>query len=146
MNIFEHIIKREIQRKNGKLRITPSNWVFIPTQAQIERTLARNPHSIIVSTDDNGVEMLLIRQRGVMCPSSELCSGKYPYNKKYHCWFLPLHVCRKCEYHRKGKKRGTPRYPCCGYMASDNPNADAVADTISLIGKAVKTANELIGI
>jgi len=145
MNILNHILKARLEKRNGRIHTFPGNWVFKPTPAQVERTIARNQNSLLERVDADGVKMVLIHQRSVRCPRADLCQGKYPRSSESERWFLPLHVCRKCEHHQKGGRRGTPRYPCCKYQASDNPQAEAVADTMGIFNEAVEQANKIMG-
>lgn len=145
MNILDRIVKRQLEKRNGKIHSFPGNWVFSPTEAQAKRTVARNQNSLLERNDADGEKMFLIHQRGVHCPRADLCNGKCPRSDEGEYWFLPLHICRKCEYYRAGKRRGTPRYPCCKYQASDNPEAQAVRDTLAIFDAAVKRADEIMG-
>lgn len=144
MSILDSIFRRQVEARHGKIFTTPGNWVFHPTDAQVERTIARGA-AFLHSKDANGAKMYLIHQRGVHCPNDDLCNGEYPKSKEGEYWYLPLHVCKKCEHYRKGKRRGTPRYPCCKYVASPNPTAQALADTLSVFDEAKKFADDIIG-
>lgn len=145
MNIINRIFKAQLEKRNGKIRVLTANWVFNPTKAQTERTLARGQVSLSERSDGNGVTMYLIHQRGVRCTHADLCDGVHPRSDSGGCWFVPLYICRKCEFHQKGRRRGTPRYPCCKFKATDDPGAHALGDTVAVLDSAVKRANEMMG-
>jgi len=145
MRILDQILRNAIERRNGRIWTLPGNWVFEPTQAQLDRTTARNPCLPMKREDATGRTMYLIHQRGVQCPNPAIGRGKYPLSEKSTHWFVPWYVCKKCEYHQKGKRRGTPRYPCCKWRASEKPKAEAVNDVKNVMRGARKFADDIMG-
>jgi hypothetical protein len=143
-SILDDIFKHRLEVLRGRIMSTPGNWVFEPTQAQIERTKARNQYMLHESVDADGKPIYLIKQRGVHCTRAELCNGKYPKAKDGEYWYIPLYVCRKCEFHQKGKRRGTPRYPCCTYRANKDAERSAITDVLQVLSDAKKFADDLM--
>ena len=145
MGILDRIFRASIERRNGRIRTVPGNWVFEPTEAQIKRTTARNPRLPLEQEDATGRKMYLIHQRGVRCSNPAVGENKYPSSTDSHLWFVPWYQCKKCEHYRKGKRRGTPRYPCCKWAASENAEAAAIGDVLNAMQEAREFADDIIG-
>jgi len=139
MNIIDEIYKRNLETRRGRIHFFPGNWVFNPTKAQ----LARSGKHIHTSTDATGQKMYCIKQQGAWCNNSDKAKG-YPKDKEREAWYLPAHVCRKCEHHQKGKRRGVPRYPTCAWRASKNARSGAASDTQKIIVDAMVLVDEIM--
>jgi|GEM_PF-6094873 len=138
MNILNEILRANLERRHGRITFYPGNYVWEPTKAQ----LAALTH-VHTSQDAAGRTVYLVGQLSVHCPDNGR-DGSYPKRLDGVGYWVPVYVCRKCEHYRKGKRRGTPRYPCCAYLASVNAEADAAKDTVQAIAEAVEFAEEMI--
>ncbi len=139
MNILDMIYKEQLEARRGRISFASSNWVFDPTPAQTARS--RRIHE---SKDGNERVIYCIKQRGAWCQNPEI-GGSFPKSTAREMWFVPAYICRKCQYHHKGKRRGVPRYPTCQWAASKNAEQDALKDTLGILHEAKKQAVEMIG-
>ena len=138
MNILDEIFKEQLEARHGRISFSPGNWVFDPTPAQLARS-----NYVHESEDATGRKMYCINQRGAWCQNPEVGDG-FPKSTTHDTWFVPAYVCRKCQHYRKGKRRGTPRYPTCQWAASQNAERDALKDTLNIFNEAKKQAIEMI--
>ncbi len=140
MNIIALILKSSRERRHGRIHSFPGNWVFEPTEAQ----LARSGDYIHTSKDATGQKMFCINQKAIWCNHPDKVTG-YPKDTQREMWYLPMYVCRKCEHYRKGKRRGSPRYPTCAWKGSQDAEQMAMVDTVKAIDDATEFAQDIMG-
>ena len=100
-------------------RIFPGRWTFNPTEAQMARS--KGPRPLLTELDSTGKPATLITGRAVLCPNIEQCEGNYPtFADSPGVWWIPLTVCRKCQYHNQ---RG--RFVLCQYAAPTPEHPEA---------------------
>jgi len=139
--------RRDYEKKAGRIKATPGGYVFNPPDWLLEKTHQCNPNLVIngkptiVEKDADGKDMVLVSQRTIVCPIREGRDGIYPRGATG--WYYPDRLCRKCQYRQKASRQY--RFPRCTYRASENPKQEAAKEVLAMWGKAVDTANKMMG-
>ena len=155
-DIFKYFYDRQVEFLSGRIETAGSTWKYITDKDNIPADKLedvkngghythydKDGNRFFVRVDGDGKTMILVPGSGVMgCPNPSFKGTYPPMAKDKERFFVPLQICRKCEFYRTAKlsKR---RYATCSLDAKDNPKREAAKSLLGAISESVKATNEV---